>query len=233
MIQEQLKNLPDKYGLQFQNWKAGTQGAISGFTGWELGQDDPNTPQDESLELKFNPNSGPGTREITGIKMQKSKSNQDNMLHSSFANKDMSAAIASMREDQRNIVLGRAQAMQDVWGNWQGEINDLSSRHATLLGSDTQWMIENPLPPVKPKITGGGKAMNYKEWLKARYPNNPKSTKARAAAFKRHQAAGFPKPKKKEEEPHWLAGAGEAYLEGRSGHWLAGAGQAYLEGLDG
>lgn len=144
--QSTIGNLPNIYNPQRAQQKERARLALTPYGGYEFQQDDPSTPQDESLNLVATGKEGQAhrdaNRQVKGAQAARGE------LYSSFTDTAMGDAYTRISEAARGIVNQYADNLAAINKNQESDYTSNTNNLISMYGSDAQWLRDQP--PVTP-----------------------------------------------------------------------------------
>lgn len=150
MIANQLSTLPAQEHQAFTGLRDTTKLRLAGYGGYSWGQDDPNTAQDESLNLSYDANKGMGQREIQALHGAQDQANAAGLMASSFALKGMASAVQRTQLEGQQIANQYAGDVNNAAMNYANQGASLVQTYAGYFGQDATWALQNPPPTPDP-----------------------------------------------------------------------------------
>lgn len=184
-IGQQLGQQPQMLAAQEQSIRNRAQQALAGYGGWSFAKDDPNTPQDESLNLSFDAGAGLGEREKVAVRGVRNQANASGMLYSSFTNQNIGNAVQKLSLEAQQIANQYASDLNAATNSSYNSASRLIGQWTQLYGTDAQYLTDNPPPAPDPlaglpAAPGDGSPIvgRYDQYpdlnvLRARYPGYP------------------------------------------------------------
>lgn len=178
LLSQQLGQLPAQQQAAFTGLRSQAQQALAGYGGYQFQQDNPTTPQDESLLLNYDSSKGLGEKGKAAYKGAAANANAGGMLESSFANQNIASAVQRVSLEAQQVVNQYATAINQTATQFANQAAGIASEWAGLYGQDSAWLVQNPPPApaayVAPPGTVGKVWEGYgspdPEALKAMYP---------------------------------------------------------------
>jgi hypothetical protein len=151
-LTNRLANLPGEFMPRLRWLSAGAKAALAGYGGVKFGIDDPNTPEDESLNIEYDPNVV-GERERAAINDVRWGANARNMLYSSFTDRGVADALNKVAEEARQIIHQYGQQVNETISEWYRTGSGIVEQIASLFGQDAAYYADpdapwNQAPPV-------------------------------------------------------------------------------------
>ena len=150
-IQTQLAGLAGRYAPSFTAARENARANLSGYGGVNFANDDPNTPQDESLLISFDSNAPLGQRERNAVAGERDAANSRGLMSSSFANRSIGNALTRLSAEKQAIVSNFAGQIGGLLNQQATEATGLVTDWTRLFGEDSRWLVDNP-PPVAPVV---------------------------------------------------------------------------------
>jgi hypothetical protein len=171
------------YTPQYTAAQARAQAGLAGLGGFTWGVDDPNTPQNEALNLTYNDQAPLGQRQIDAVQAEQGNANARGILYSSFANRNIGAALGRLTEQGRAVVNQYASDIANIGTAESTQGFNLYTQLAGLYGQDALYAAQNPpappLPTGPPAVVGGPTSA-----APTLLPFNPNDALGNASAFK-------------------------------------------------
>jgi hypothetical protein len=146
-LRDRLAKLPSLYSPRRASLRAQLMQSLAGIGGYRFGVDDPSTPEDESLNVDFDPNAPLGPRQRQAVMNARSDANARGMLYSSFADEAIGAGLGEIQR-QAQAALGQYQSgLFDTFAAESNEFQDLVTSLGNLYGDAARYLQENPPPP--------------------------------------------------------------------------------------
>ena len=182
----QLAYLPGLYNPQRTQAKANVQSALAGFGGFTWGTDNPATPQDESLNVSYNPNHQLGQAE-RNVYHQTIGNLPSGLMGSSIANRAIGTAFQQLSDQERQILSNYQAQLGQIATNQFTAGRDITNQMLDLYGTDVTWYTDPnqpwnqapppvpaaPAPPPPPPTVGGITGPAAQEGLYYGLPANP------------------------------------------------------------
>jgi hypothetical protein len=148
-LQTQISAIPGSLNPALTAINANERAALAGYGGVTFGPDDPSTPQREDLLPKFDPNAKLGQIEKNAVDNQRWAANATGDMNSSFADKNVGAALTRLGADKQAIVANFSTQISNAIQSAADRTTSLVSDWAQLYGQDSAWLVDHP-PPVVP-----------------------------------------------------------------------------------
>lgn len=139
---QQLAGLPGRYTPIIDQARVNARAQLAGYGGVTIKDDN---------SVTFDPNARLGQKEKQAVQGAENVANSRGLLFSSFANKDIGAALVRMNEEKRAIVNQFAASINNTLMAQASEATSLVSDWVRMYGEDSRYLLENPPPsPVAP-----------------------------------------------------------------------------------
>lgn len=138
--------LPGQQNAALTGINSQARQALAGYGGYTWGVDDPNTPENEGLNLDYDASKGLGQKEKGAYRGARDNANSGGMLESSFANQNIASAVQRMTLEGQQMATQYAAALNQTYTDYAKRASDLTREWAGYFGADSAWLVDNPPP---------------------------------------------------------------------------------------
>lgn len=161
IYQPQLDTLSQRFGglggifnPQRAGARAGAQDALAGIGGFSFKQDDPNTPEDESLVLQQDTNAALGQRQIDAVNQTRWAQNARGMLDSSQTSDRVGEALGNIGRFALGIARQYQGQLDQIAANEDQAAQGIIGDYQNVVSQGTAWALDHPpavsVPPTAP-----------------------------------------------------------------------------------
>lgn len=147
---QQLAPLAQQNQANLTGIQAQAKLGLAGYGGWKFGQDNPNTPAREDLDLSFDPSSGPGEREKQAVRDTRAQFAKQGALYSSQANQNIASALQRLSMEAQQIAVQYSNSLLQQETGYANQVASVVGNWTSLYGQDAAYLAQNPPPPPPP-----------------------------------------------------------------------------------